>query len=74
MLLLNYDFFCSIFILKAVNLPYNQSTLRFETIILVSFYIVETIRINLGRRGSLSDHGNSIPLPASLKFNKFVLF
>ena len=46
------------FILKAVNLQYKENDLRFETLILVTLCIVETIRINLGRRGSLSDHGN----------------
>lgn len=43
--------------LKAVNLKYPEQILWRETIILLSLCLIETIRIILGRKGSLSDHG-----------------
>lgn len=43
--------------LKAVNLKYPEHILMRETCILLSLCLVETIRIILGRKGSLSDHG-----------------
>uniref|UniRef100_A0A8W7PN72 Uncharacterized protein n=1 Tax=Anopheles coluzzii TaxID=1518534 RepID=A0A8W7PN72_ANOCL len=42
--------------LKAVNLKYPDHILLREACILVALCLVETIRIILGRRGSLSDH------------------
>jgi transmembrane protein 216 len=44
-------------ILKAVNLPYNSDVLTQETMILLSLCMLESVRIYLGRKGSLSDHG-----------------
>lgn len=44
-------------ILKAVNLTYEQSKLSTESTILIGLCLLESIRIHLGRKGSLSDHG-----------------
>lgn len=44
-------------ILKAVNLTYDHSKLTTESIILIGLCLLESIRIHLGRKGSLSDHG-----------------
>lgn len=46
--------------LKAVNLKYPEQILMRETCILLSLCLVETIRIILGRKGSLSDHGKCL--------------
>lgn len=46
--------------LKAVNLKYPDHILLREACILVALCLVETIRIILGRRGSLSDHGKYV--------------
>lgn len=43
-------------ILKAVNLPYPDNTLFQEAILLVLLLFLETIRIIMGRKGSLSEH------------------
>lgn len=44
-------------ILKAVNLKYDPNALTKESIILIALCLLESIRIHLGRKGSLSDHG-----------------
>lgn len=43
--------------LKAVNLDYKKSLLIQESAVLLGLCILESIRIHLGRKGSLSDHG-----------------
>ncbi|CAO1390288.1 unnamed protein product [Diamesa hyperborea] len=43
--------------LKAVNLNYTQSELTQETLVLVFLCLLESVRIHLGKKGSLSDHG-----------------
>uniref|UniRef100_A0A182K942 Uncharacterized protein n=1 Tax=Anopheles christyi TaxID=43041 RepID=A0A182K942_9DIPT len=52
--------------LKAVNLKYPDHILLREACILVALCLVETIRIILGRRGSLSDHGWQVILSVFL--------
>lgn len=52
--------------LKAVNLKYPEQILMRETCILLSLCLVETIRIILGRKGSLSDHGWQVILSVFL--------
>ncbi|ETN64373.1 transmembrane protein 216-like [Anopheles aquasalis] len=52
--------------LKAVNLKYPDHILLRESSILVALCLVETIRIILGRRGSLSDHGWQVILSVFL--------
>ncbi|XP_065079558.1 transmembrane protein 216-like [Ochlerotatus camptorhynchus] len=52
--------------LKAVNLKYPEQILMRETCILLSLCLVETIRIILGRKGSLSDHGWQVILSVIL--------
>lgn len=47
-------------VLKAVNLPYPENTLGKEGGLLVALCIIESIRIVLGRRGSLSDRSEYI--------------
>lgn len=44
-------------ILKAVNLTYQNTVLTKEAVILIGLCLLESIRIHLGRKGSLSDHG-----------------
>lgn len=48
--------------LKFVNLDYKQEDLIRETIVLLGLCLLESIRIHLGRKGSLSDHGERIAL------------
>src|SRR4051812_12436776 len=43
--------------LKFVNLDYKQQDLIQESIVLLGLCLLESIRIHLGKRGSLSDHG-----------------
>ncbi|XP_055603333.1 transmembrane protein 216-like [Uranotaenia lowii] len=52
--------------LKAVNLQYPQQILLREIIILVALCVIETVRIILGRKGSLSDHGWQVILSVFL--------
>lgn len=66
-------------ILKAVNLPYPDNKLFQEAIMLVLLLFLETIRIIMGRKGSLSEHvwqvnfgGNILKIVANFKlFIKF---
>lgn len=46
--------------LKFVNLEYKNKNELHETIILLGFCLIESIRIHLGRKGSLSEHGESL--------------
>ncbi|CAO1405391.1 unnamed protein product [Diamesa serratosioi] len=43
--------------LKAVNLDYSMPVLVQESLILLFLCLLESVRIYLGRKGSLSDHG-----------------
>jgi transmembrane protein 216 len=44
-------------LLKAVNLKFPQGALAIDTTILVVTFVIETLRIYLGRKGALSDYG-----------------
>jgi transmembrane protein 216 len=44
-------------LLKAVNLKYPQGALAIDTTLLVVTFVIETLRIYLGRKGALSDYG-----------------
>lgn len=46
--------------LKFVNLDYKREALIQETIVLLGLCLLESIRIHLGRKGSLSDHGETL--------------
>ena len=46
--------------LKAVNLEYKKHDLAQDVTILLILCIIESVRIVLGRKGSLSDHGKWI--------------
>lgn len=48
--------------LKFVNLDYKENVLITETIVLLGLCLLESIRIHLGRKGSLSDHGKNFLL------------
>jgi len=52
--------------LKFVNLDYKQDELIRETIVLLGLCLLESIRIHLGRKGSLSDHGYQVWLSVIL--------
>lgn len=43
--------------LKAINLDYTKSDIIKETSVLVFLCLLESVRIHLGKKGSLSDHG-----------------
>lgn len=43
-------------ILKVINLPYEKDIAIQEAILLISLCVLETIRIIMGRKGSLSEH------------------
>lgn len=43
--------------LKFVNLDYKQKDLIQETIVLLGLCLLESVRIHLGKKGSLADHG-----------------
>ena len=43
--------------LKAINLNYEDGKLLRETCVLLGLCLLESIRIHLGKKGSLSDHG-----------------
>lgn len=45
-------------VLKAINLPYTPQQLQTDGIILAAILIFETVRVYLGRKSSLSEHGN----------------
>lgn len=45
-------------VLKAINLHYTPQQLQTDSIILAAILIFETIRVYLGRKSSLSEHGN----------------
>jgi transmembrane protein 216 len=49
-------------ILKFVNLEYTNDVLMEEAIVLCSICVLESIRIHLGKQGSLSDHGKTISM------------
>uniref|UniRef100_A0A1A9UYG8 Transmembrane protein 216 n=2 Tax=Glossina TaxID=44049 RepID=A0A1A9UYG8_GLOAU len=44
-------------LLKAINLTYTGSALAKDSIVLVGICILETVRIIMGRKGSLADRG-----------------
>lgn len=44
-------------LLKFINLDYKDDVLVKEAIILISICLLESIRVHLGRKGSLSDNG-----------------
>lgn len=46
--------------LKFVNLDYKDKTVLHETIILLGLCLIEAIRLHLGKKGSLSEHGEKI--------------
>ncbi|XP_058824025.1 transmembrane protein 216-like [Topomyia yanbarensis] len=52
--------------LKAVSLPYPQASLMRDTCVLISLCLIETVRVVLGRRGTLSDHGWQVILSVFL--------
>lgn len=52
--------------LKYVNINYSKENIIKEMSVLLAVCIVELIRINLGRRGSLSDHGYHVWLSVVL--------
>lgn len=43
--------------LKFINLEYKDSEMLENTIVLFALCTLEFLRIHLGRKGSLSDHG-----------------
>lgn len=45
--------------LKFVNLPYTNEAMVKESIVILALCLLESIRIHLGRKGSLSDHGET---------------
>lgn len=48
-------------VLKGINNPtYTPQILQRDFLILVTFLIVETIRVYFGRKGALSDHGKNM--------------
>ncbi len=47
-------------VLKAINLNYAPHQMQRDALILVAILIFETIRVYLGRKSSLSEHGNWI--------------
>ncbi|XP_037925250.1 transmembrane protein 216-like [Hermetia illucens] len=67
-------------VLKAINLQYTQSVLIRESCLLVVLCLLETIRIVLGRRGSLSDRGWQVltsvvlSLPCACGVGYFLIF
>jgi Predicted membrane protein len=54
---LKHNFFVGMEALKFVNLQYTNDVLVRELIIVVALCILESVRIYLGKQGSLSDHG-----------------
>ncbi|CRK97716.1 CLUMA_CG011096, isoform A [Clunio marinus] len=52
--------------LKFVHLVYKNDDLIQEAIVLLALCLLESIRIHLGRKGSLSDHGYHVWLSAIL--------
>ncbi|XP_058451791.1 transmembrane protein 216-like [Malaya genurostris] len=52
--------------LKAVSLPYPQQSLMRDTCVLFSLCLIETVRVVLGRKGTLSDHGWQVILSVFL--------
>lgn len=60
--------------LKAVNLNYTQKELTQETLVLVFLCLLESVRIHLGKKGSLSDHGKNYSLSISVKLLTFECF
>ena len=59
----------SIGVLKAINLHYAENAVVNELCLLSGICVFEIIRIILGRKGSLSDHGECVML-----FNIYFLF
>lgn len=45
-------------VLKGINMNYTPQELQKDASILVAILVVETFRVFLGRKGSLSEHGN----------------
>ena len=45
--------------LKVINLNYTKNQIVEESIVLVFLCLLESVRIHLGRKGSLSDHGKN---------------
>jgi hypothetical protein len=53
----DFSIFLGMGLLKYINLDYKDDVLVKEAIILVSICLLESIRVHLGRKGSLSDNG-----------------
>lgn len=64
--------------LKFVNLQYDKSLgehpERNELIILLVFCLIESVRIHLGSKGSLSEHGKRVSFNIELSTENFKLF
>lgn len=52
--------------LKAINLTYKDHTLLYEGSVMLALCVLESIRIHLGRKGSLSDYGWQVILSVFL--------
>lgn len=62
-------------ILKTINLPYPEGVLFQEAILLVFLLFLETIRIIMGRKGSLSEHVWQVKFERnSLEIQKLTFF
>lgn len=44
-------------LLKAVNLAYAENKLALDAGLMILLFVIETLRIYLGRKGNLSEHG-----------------
>jgi transmembrane protein 216 len=60
--------------LKFVNLKYENEVLYRELIIVLALLTLESVRIYLGKQGSLSDHGKILILIFHQSFSPFISF
>lgn len=60
--------------LKAVNLDYTKTKLTQESLVLVFLCLLESVRIYLGKKGSLSDHGKKFYILISVTLITFIFF
>lgn len=58
--------------LKFVNLDYKREDIIQQTIVLLGLCLLEAVRIHLGKKGSLSDHGEfhiNLAIHSTQRFN-----
>ncbi|XP_026471488.1 transmembrane protein 216-like [Ctenocephalides felis] len=67
-------------LLKAVNLAYAENKLALDAGLMILLFVIETLRIYLGRKGNLSEHDKTVcisiflTIPSAIGVSYFLIF